>query len=735
MRLTLLAAAFSLLPILSYTQSESGTWLSDSLEFYKQKVNSAANSGDTVSLIQLQSHVYVEGTKSLELPFYDFLYGLAEDQRITRFPYVLAKIRHNIGNLEFYRSRMDAAKSNFNLALESYQQAGQAGDAAGMAMNLGIIQERSGKYDSAILSYERAMPIFLSAGDSSAIAVCLENIGLAYRYKGEVKEALNYLQQTDSLLTLITPPNAIRWSYLYYNFSQVYVMLGDYGLALDYALKGLRISQEQESERQTNIGYIELQHIYQQMGDDENWLKYINKALTFAKESDNGMRVADLEYSLGSFYIDHDQLDSASYFIDSGLAYYENNDIVEGLGRGYMMKGHIYFEQGDYDAAIESYTTALSRFSPSSVEISRAYHSLGVSYMKKNEYALADEYLQKALELRLKSGELSFISDTYKALSENSRANNDHEAAYDHLLLYKTYQDSLFNENKAKQLAEIQIQYETEQKDQEILALEQDREIQALLAGRRQNQIYLVLGGLTIVFLLAAFYYNRSQIRQRANKLLQEKNEKIEKQHAEKEDLLKEIHHRVKNNLQIISSLLSMQSRTLHDDQAIDAMKESQSRVKTMALIHEKLYQYDSLSRINMREYLGQLSDFLAQTYRTEKDIHVEVDADDINLDIDTAVPLGLITNELLSNAWKYAFEEKSQGEIHIKFRRTDEGYRLEIQDTGRGIAKDIDLAKSKSLGLKLVRSLTRQIHGELEVLHQNPGTAFRVEFRELMVA
>ncbi|MEJ2006310.1 MAG: sensor histidine kinase [Cyclobacteriaceae bacterium] len=154
-----------------------------------------------------------------------------------------------------------------------------------------------------------------------------------------------------------------------------------------------------------------------------------------------------------------------------------------------------------------------------------------------------------------------------------------------------------------------------------------------------------------------------------------------------------------------------------------------------MALIHEKLYQYDNLSSINMREYIGQLSDFLAQTYRSDKEIKVIIDADDINLDIDVAVPLGLITNELLSNAWKYAFQGTDGGEIRINLQKTENGHQLEIQDTGRGIADDIDPFETKSLGLKLVRSLTRQIQGELQVVNQNPGTAFRVAFRELMVA
>jgi len=458
----------------------------------------------------------------------------------------------------------------------------------------------------------------------------------------------------------------------------------------------------------------------------------INKALIFAKESDNGMRVADLRYSLASYFMDHEQLDSAAIYVQAGLDYYNENNVVEGLGRGYLMKGDIDFERKEFDAAITSYTSALASFSPSSVEIARAYQRLGISYMYKNDYTRANEYLQNALEMHLKSGELSQISATYKSLSENSRSNGEYEKAYDYLLLYKTYQDSLFNENKAKQIEEIAVQYETEKKDQAILALEKDREIQALLAGRRQNQIYLVLGGLSIVFLLATFFYHRSRIRRRANQQLQEKNEKIARQHAEKEDLLKEIHHRVKNNLQIISSLLSMQSRTLIDDQALDAMKESQSRVKTMALIHEKLYQYDDLSRINMREYLSQLSDFLAQTYRTDKDISVEITSDDINLDIDTAVPLGLITNELLSNAWKYAFQGIERGVIHIRLQQNGGRFRLEIEDTGKGMSSDIDISKTKSLGLKLVRSLTRQLHGDLQIVHQSPGTSFRVEFQEI---
>ncbi|MEJ2006309.1 MAG: tetratricopeptide repeat protein, partial [Cyclobacteriaceae bacterium] len=322
-------------------------------------------------------------------------------------------------------------------------------------------------------------------------------------------------------------PSSIRWSYLYYNFCQVYAAIGNYDKAIDYAFRGLRISEQQKDERQTNIGFVELQDIYKQTGDDENWLKYIRKALVFARKTDNGMRTADLNYSLSLYYIDHHQLDSAEYYMNAGLDFYKENNMVEGLGRGYLMKGHIHYARKEFDLAIETYTTALESFSPSSIEISRAYQSLGESYVQKMDFESAEQYLSEALNMRLKSGEVSQISATYKALAENSRLSGAYKQAYAYLELFNIYQDSLFNENKAKQIAELGLQYETEKKDQAILALEKDREIQALLAGRRQNQIYLVLGGLAIVFLVAGFFYNRSRIRQRANKLLQEKNEKI----------------------------------------------------------------------------------------------------------------------------------------------------------------------------------------------------------------
>lgn len=136
-----------------------------------------------------------------------------------------------------------------------------------------------------------------------------------------------------------------------------------------------------------------------------------------------------------------------------------------------------------------------------------------------------------------------------------------------------------------------------------------------------------------------------------------------------------------------------------------------------------------------MQEYLQQLSEFLTQTYRSDKDIKITIDAADINMDMDTAIPLGLITNELLSNSLKYAFEDREYGEIKISFTRLESGYfKLLITDTGKGLDGNLDIDTTKSLGLKLVRTLTRQINGQLRIMNQ-PGATFEIDFSEQNLA
>jgi len=207
--------------------------------------------------------------------------------------------------------------------------------------------------------------------------------------------------------------------------------------------------------------------------------------------------------------------------------------------------------------------------------------------------------------------------------------------------------------------------------------------------------------------------------------------EQIKTSLHEKEVLLKEIHHRVKNNMQVITSLLSLQSKTIKDEQALSVFQDSQNRVKSMALIHETLYQSKDLSRINFAEYLQKLVAHVSRSYRIRPEaVKINIDVDDVSLPIDTAVPCGLIINELASNSLKYAFPADTRGEVNIAFERADAQYVLRVSDTGVGLPSDFDPEMGKSLGMKLVRMLTGQLCGELEC-RNGVGTTFEIRFPE----
>ena len=219
--------------------------------------------------------------------------------------------------------------------------------------------------------------------------------------------------------------------------------------------------------------------------------------------------------------------------------------------------------------------------------------------------------------------------------------------------------------------------------------------------------------------------------------------EMLKKSLKEKNILLQEIHHRVKNNMQIISSLLNLQSRYLDDEGALNLLKESQGRIKAMALVHEKLYQSDSLARINFDEYVKSLINELYRSYRINKNLlNINIEIEEIYLDIDAAIPCSLIINELISNILKHAFpdihnpetnpfsDEKNGGNIYMKLSKNEDRFRLIISDDGIGLPRDIDLNNTKTLGLQLVNALVDQLNGTIEVQRYN-GTKYVINFDE----
>jgi two-component sensor histidine kinase len=294
---------------------------------------------------------------------------------------------------------------------------------------------------------------------------------------------------------------------------------------------------------------------------------------------------------------------------------------------------------------------------------------------------------------------------------------------------------------KTRAIAEVQAKYETQKRINQISILDQQNQQQT-------RQVDYMAGGLGLLGLLLSILVGQYWALRRANKRLSAQNEIItsnSKQLVSQSDqlrtLMKELHHRVKNNLAIVSSLLTLQANGLTDEKAIQALRKGQQRVQAMSLIHQRLYQTDRVTIVNIREYLTDLAESLMQAYGYEPtnfDLQVDVALEE--LDVDVAMPLGLIVNELITNSFKYAFSHQERPFLRIKLDyaggASQPGITLEVQDNGPGIkATDWQKAGNRtSFGRRLVTSLTEQLEGQFE-LHSQNGTLCRLHIPQTRLA
>jgi len=235
---------------------------------------------------------------------------------------------------------------------------------------------------------------------------------------------------------------------------------------------------------------------------------------------------------------------------------------------------------------------------------------------------------------------------------------------------------------------------------------------------------------LSSLLALVAWFVKADELKARKHSQeMMKTNEMLEQGIDEKELLLREVHHRVKNNLTIISSFLNLQSYQTDDKMAIEMLSESKNRVHSMALVHENLYQNDNLTSIDFAEYTGKLIGDLMRSHGSRcRDVRVTTDIDDISLSLDTLIPCGLIMNELINNSFKYAVGDTPDPEIRIMLKGKDNKVTLTVGDNGPGLPEDEDLKASKSLGLKIVASLVKQLKGQVEI-DRTRGTEFNISF------
>ncbi|HEY8896268.1 MAG TPA: histidine kinase dimerization/phosphoacceptor domain -containing protein [Niastella sp.] len=558
---------------------------------------------------------------------------------------------------------------------------------------------------------ERKLRLLMQLGDSylpqfkcseaekyflEAIALCKTNgfkdlhyihdrLAVLYQIKNDYNSVMYY--QLEAVKSMETTGDMVSAGWFYYRLGIVYRTLGQYQKAVEYYELAYSYYKKKPSGVFFELGAATADALAKIGRSKDGITQMLEKCAVYPPKCDLDRRYID--HALGKCYLELKQYDSAEvHFLN--VIRYQRKDRPSGLPQ---------------------------------IKI-----GLGQTYVGWGKYLKAKPYLDECLASGIFS--MTSLSRLYFLLYKVDSATGNYVRAIDYLLKHKDVENEIYKEAQIRATGELQIKYETDKKDREIRIKAQD----ILLKQAELKSVNwlkdVTLGGILLLFIILGLLYNQYRIKQKNNREISSKNLTLEHLLEEKEWLLKEVHHRVKNNLHTIMSLLQSQSAYLKDD-ALKAVQHSQHRVYAMSLIHQKLYQNGNSTNINMMLYLPELLEYLRDSFDIKQQIQITTDIRDIHLDISKAIPVGLILNEAVTNAIKYAFPGDRHGVIAIGMERiADKRIRLSIADNGIGIPGNWNKMQRDSLGLRLMKGLSDDVRGDFSIDNTN-GTRITVEFQE----
>ncbi|MFT3796149.1 histidine kinase dimerization/phosphoacceptor domain -containing protein [Flavobacterium sp.] len=584
-------------------------------------------------------------------------------------------------------------------------------------------------------NFNKAIALYKQSGATLDVADAFNKMAEMYAYNEDVNNCIKYT------LEAVKVKKSIKSYDLYKEYTTLaenYGILGDYQNTLKIALAAEKIALHLKADEEW------LFHIYNVLGVvnseikfDLKAIEYYRKAIAVAKNNPHieGLYDVTINTAFALYHI-RKPAEALEVLLDLGI---QNTADPCGDIRYTSILLLVYADLKQYDKAELLYHQLMQcdNGKPQYRVVKEImYHAMIKYLLNSGQAKKTYVYIDKLAKMAEKSNDLLSLAELERTYYKSDSATGNYLSAMKHLQRFKKVSDSAWNAKKATQFADLQIKYETEKKDKDIKLLKQKGSLQEAKIRNATLMRYAFIGGLVILALFVALLYNRSRIRKQNNQKLELKQQKINEQNeqlrkllTEKEWLLKEIHHRVKNNLQTVISLLNTQSTYLENKDALMAIQNSQHRMQAISLIHQKLYQSDDLGYIDMSWYINQLINNLKESFNFGQKIRCELDADPIKLDVSQAVPLGLILNEAISNAIKYAFEERTRGHINISLKNIGpDTYRLIIADDGVGLPEDFQDRQNDSLGMHLMVGLTEQIEGTFE-LQNNNGLSIIVIF------
>lgn len=544
-----------------------------------------------------------------------------------------------------------------------------------------------GKVDDALEIYEDAFLSLSEAGLVNDAAGILVNMGVAHYYAGNRSESLKYYLRALAYIQA----NQLREqeAKLLNSMAVLYEELKQYPDAIQMYRQSLQIILALEDSLNYAQTLENLGLVYSYTRDGENAVQYLDQAIACYRSLGRDTEAVQARLSLASIFIQVGKLSASEEILTELLADLEVNLLPHYKASCYLMLARIKLERSEDDQALSF---------------------LDQGYI----------FIENSNRDELKSGYLALYAEIYRK-----------QGSYQKALEYTTYRmailDTLYQKDRIETEREMNAKFDLQQKEARLIIQEQK-----IMQQMRERRWFAALLLISVSLIVVLTFFAMSKVR--SNKILLVKNQIIDKSLREKDVLLREIHHRVNNNLQVVSSLLSLQARSLKGQEALDALTKGKDRVKSMALIHQNLYQEEHLTGVNSKEYIDRLGRSLLASYSLGQDkIKLKTDVEPLLLDIDTVIPLGLILNELITNAMKYAFKPDRVGEISISLCRNQDALEMVVSDNGIGMPAD-SFISTQTMGYRLIKSFVQKLKGTYQITVDH-GTRVAFSFRAFQLA
>jgi two-component system, sensor histidine kinase PdtaS len=584
-------------------------------------------------------------------------------------------------------------------------------------------QYRRINLDSALLFLAEAENLLPKRGYDTLHFEYDYTLGTVLRYRGDYSSAKEALQRClDFSSTTAAKDDDGRSNYA---LSIVFLENREFERAIEHVQQAREIYRDLKvTERELGALNVWATILKDITRHDEAEKIYL-EAYAIADRENILYQLEPISNNLASMYHDQERYEEALPYYERALAINREVGDPHGVSTLEGNIGNLLLHAGNYKKAEEylSRSIAQKEEQGSSEDLVGLRGLLGSTllYLGEREKGMAmleDSYEEaQAKDYRKESNTVlnTLIRSTYNV------GMYEEAAKYQRIKLKQ--QRTEFDELLASRVNELNAQYQKEEQDQQIELLSTQNELQE---ARLSRQRLLLFGGGAILLLILGLLLVISRFYQK----VKNQHGVITKALHEKEILLKEIHHRVKNNLQIVSSLLNLQARKIKDQKASEVLREGRSRVQSMSLIHQSLYRRDNLTGVNLSDYLERLCQSVLETYQTGNSvIHWQTDVEPIMLDVDSVVPLGLIVNELLTNTLKYAFPDGRDGRIWIHAREQTDGLELIVRDDGIGMQQLDQQDRSQSFGYQLIEAFQRKLKADLDI-KSTDGTSVRLLIR-----